>query len=112
MRGAGPDERRHEPPLHVLPPASRAKGWPVVGLDVGNIAKGFGKQAELKFQIAVNAMSEMKYNAVTLGPTDLRLPAAEVMALTMPAGRRTRRCSSAATSACSNSTKHSCRGRN
>ena len=44
------------------------KGWPVVGIDVGNIAKGFGKQAELKFQIAVNAMTEMRYSAVTLGP--------------------------------------------
>ena len=60
-------------------------GWPVVGLDVGNIAKGFGKQAELKFQIAVNAMSEMRYNSVALGLTDLRLPAPEVMALTMSA---------------------------
>ena len=60
-------------------------GWPVVGIDVGNIAKGFGKQAELKFQIAVNAMSEMRYSAATLGPTDLHLPTAEVMALTMPA---------------------------
>jgi hypothetical protein len=61
------------------------KGWPVVGLDVGNIANRFGKQAELKFQIAVNAMSEMQYSAATLGPTDLHLPTAEVMALTMPA---------------------------
>ncbi len=60
-------------------------GWPVVGLDVGGIAKGFGKQAELKFQISVNAMSEMRYSAVTLGLSDLHLPTAEVMALTMPA---------------------------
>jgi hypothetical protein len=60
-------------------------GWPVLGIDVGGTAKGFGKQAELKFQIAVNAMSEMRYSAVTLGLTDLRLPTADVMALTMPA---------------------------
>ena len=63
----------------------REKGWPLVGIDVGGIAKGFGKQAELKFQIAINAMSEMRYNAATLGLTDLHLPTAEVMALTMPA---------------------------
>ena len=63
----------------------KTKGWPVVGIDVGNIAKGFGKQAELKFQIAVNAMSEMHYISATLGLTDLHLPTAEVMALTMPA---------------------------
>ena len=60
-------------------------GWSVVGIDVGNIAKGFGKQAELKFQIAINAMSGMHYNAATLGATDLHLPTDEVMALTMPA---------------------------
>ena len=30
-------------------------------------------------------MSEMRYLAATLGPTDLHLPTAEVMALTMPA---------------------------
>ena len=63
----------------------RDKGWPVVGIDVGGIAKGFGKQAELKFQIAVNAMSGMRYSTATLGLTDLHLPAAEVMANTMPA---------------------------
>ncbi len=64
----------------------RDKGWPVVGVDLGNIAKGFGKQAELKFQISVNAMSEMRYSTATLGLTDLHLPTEEVMALTMPAG--------------------------
>jgi len=62
----------------------RAKGWPVVAFDAGNIAKGFGRQAELKFQIAVNALDLMHYHAVTLGPTDLHLSTAEVMALTMP----------------------------
>ena len=62
----------------------RNKGWPVVGIDVGGIAKGFGKQAELKFQIAVNAMSEMRYSTATLGLSDLHLPTAEVMALTIP----------------------------
>jgi ribosomal protein L40E len=63
----------------------RKQGWPVVGIDVGGIAKGFGKQAELKFQISVNAMSEMRYSIATLGLTDLHLPTPEVMALTMPA---------------------------
>jgi hypothetical protein len=60
--------------------------WPVFGLDVGGLVKdqAFGKQAELKFQIAVNAMNEMHYNSVTLGVSDLHLPTADVMALTMP----------------------------
>ncbi|MGA2258700.1 MAG: multiheme c-type cytochrome, partial [Thermoguttaceae bacterium] len=66
----------------------RTKGWPTIGIDVGGIAKGFGKQAELKFQIAINAMSEMRYNVATLGLSDLHLPTAEVMALTMPANAK------------------------
>ena len=53
----------------------KEKGWPVVGLDVGDIAKGFGPQAELKFQTAVEGMRKMGYDAITLGCTDLRLPA-------------------------------------
>jgi hypothetical protein len=58
----------------------REKGWPVVALDVGNLVKGFGRQAELKFQIAVDAMRQMGYQGITLGPDDLQLPAAELMA--------------------------------
>ena len=47
----------------------------MVGLDVGDIAKGFGPQAELKFQTAVEGMRKMGYDGITLGCTDLRLPA-------------------------------------
>lgn len=62
----------------------RAQGWPVVGLDVGGIAKGFGRQAELKFQITVEGMRKMGYSAITLGTVDLQLPAEEVLAATAP----------------------------
>lgn len=55
-------------------------GWPTVGLDAGGIARGYGKQAELKFHIMVDAMRTMKYDAVTLGVADLRLPTAELVA--------------------------------
>jgi hypothetical protein len=58
----------------------RAQGWPVVGLDVGGIAKGFGRQAELKFQIAVEAMRKTGYDAVGLGTADLQLPTELVLA--------------------------------
>ena len=46
----------------------------MIGLDVGDIAKGFGPQAELKFQTAVEGMRKMGYDGITLGCTDLRLP--------------------------------------
>jgi hypothetical protein len=63
----------------------RDKGWPVVGMDVGGTAKGFGKQAEIKFQIAVNAMNAMRFSSAALGLSDLMLPTEEVLSQTMPA---------------------------
>jgi hypothetical protein len=59
----------------------KKKGWPVVTLDVGGLAKGFGPQTELKFQITVDAMSKMGYDAIGFGPNDLRLPAAELVSV-------------------------------
>ncbi len=66
----------------------RAQGWPVVGLDVGGTAKGYGKQAELKFQIAIEAMRKMRYNSVGLGLPDLKLPPEEVLAMILPSGNQ------------------------
>ncbi len=57
------------------------RGWPTVGLDVGGIARGYGKQAELKFHLMVDAMRTAGYDAVTFGPEDLRLPTAELLAV-------------------------------
>lgn len=57
------------------------RGWPTVGLDAGGIARGYGKQAELKFHIMVDGMRTMGYDAVALGVADLRLPTAELVAV-------------------------------
>ncbi len=57
------------------------RGWPTVGLDVGGIARGYGKQAELKFHIMVDGMRTMGYDAVALGAAELRLPTAELVAV-------------------------------
>ncbi len=51
------------------------RGWPVIGLDVGDLIHGFGPQAEQKFQTLVESKRAMGYNAITFGPDDLRLPA-------------------------------------
>jgi hypothetical protein len=64
----------------------RAKGWPVVAVDVGGIARGFGRQAEMKFEKMVEGMLTMAYDAITFGTTDLRLPAAELLAVVANAG--------------------------
>jgi hypothetical protein len=58
----------------------RAQGWPVIGLDVGGVAKGFGRQAEMKFQFALEAMRKTGYDAIGLGTADLQLPTELVLA--------------------------------
>jgi hypothetical protein len=60
----------------------RESGWPVIGLDVGGLAHGFGRQAEIKFHTLVEGMRAMDYGAITLGETDVKLPAGELVAET------------------------------
>jgi cytochrome c554/c'-like protein len=64
---------------HSLFKELTAKGWPVVAMDCGGLVKGFGRQAELKFHLSVDAMQKMGYDAIALGKTDLRLPAGELL---------------------------------
>jgi hypothetical protein len=49
------------------------RGWPVAAVDVGGLVKGFGPQANLKFQTTVNAMQAMGYHAIAIGKSDLQL---------------------------------------
>ncbi|HYW79283.1 MAG TPA: multiheme c-type cytochrome, partial [Thermoguttaceae bacterium] len=64
---------------HTMFEELRAKGWPVLGIDLGGQAKGYGRQAEMKFHIMVEGMRQMDYAAIGLGETDLRLPAGELL---------------------------------
>ncbi len=73
-------------------------------LDVGGLARGFGLQAELKFQTTMEGKRKMGYDAVAFGTTDLRLPAGLLVSVAgAPA------CSSRPTSGCSASTPGSLR---
>ncbi len=56
------------------------KGWNLLPIDVGGLVHRFGKQAEIKFGISVEALKLMGYQAVGFGPDDLRLSAGEVAA--------------------------------
>jgi hypothetical protein len=56
------------------------RGWPVAAVDVGNLVKRFGRQSEIKFQIALEGLRQMDYRAIGLGPDDLRLSAGELFA--------------------------------
>jgi hypothetical protein len=58
------------------------KGWEVVALDAGGLIKGYGRQAEMKFQTTVEAMRHMGFRAIGLGTSDLRLPATELLSVT------------------------------
>jgi len=58
----------------------RQKSWPVVGIDVGGIARGYGRQAAMKFHTMVDGMRAMNYDAITLGKTDLLLETGELLA--------------------------------
>ncbi len=64
---------------HSLFKTLTADGWPVVGVDCGGLIKGFGRQAELKFHMSVDAMKDMGYSAIGLGKSDLRLPGGELL---------------------------------
>lgn len=59
----------------------RKDGWPLVALDVGGLARGFGREAEMKFRTLVESKDKMGYNAVGFGADDLRLPAAELVSV-------------------------------
>ena len=62
------------------------KGWPVVPIDAGNQVRRFGRQAEIKFQITVEGLRTMGYEAVSFGPDDLQLPAPELVGIVAPQG--------------------------
>jgi hypothetical protein len=59
----------------------RNDGWAVLGLDVGGLVHGFGRQAELKYQTAAEGKRKMGYDAIAFGTDDLRLPAGELVAV-------------------------------
>ncbi len=58
----------------------RNNGWPLLVLDAGGLVRGFGRQAEMKFQTLVEGKRKMGYDAVAFGADDLRLPAGELVA--------------------------------
>ena len=57
----------------------RDRGWDVAPLDVGNQVRRFGRQPEIKFQTTVEGMKTIGYQAIGLGPDDLRLSFNELL---------------------------------
>ncbi|MBP86150.1 MAG: hypothetical protein CMJ64_05460 [Planctomycetaceae bacterium] len=69
---------------HTLIRQLRKRGWPVVALDAGNQVRRFGRQPEAKFQVAVDSLKRIGYQAIAFGDSDLRLSAGVVASATMP----------------------------
>jgi hypothetical protein len=56
----------------------RAQGWPLAAIDLGSLAeppppRGGPAEGKIKFTTALRALSLLKYDALTLGPDDLKL---------------------------------------
>ncbi len=48
-------------------------GWPVRGIDVGTLSRRSARQSQIKFETTLQALRQMNYVAVGMGPEELRL---------------------------------------
>ena len=51
----------------------RSLGWDVRGIDVGSVSRRTGTQAKLKFETTLEALRELRYVGLGLGPEELKL---------------------------------------
>ena len=58
---------------HTLIKELAAQDWPVVAVDLGGQIRRFGKQAQIKFERALQSLMEIGYSAVGFGTQDLRM---------------------------------------
>ncbi len=58
---------------HTLIKVLGEAGWPLGLLDLGGQVRRFGPQAEIKFRMAIGALTDIGYSTVGFGPQDLRL---------------------------------------
>jgi len=67
--------------------ALKAKGWPIVAADVGDLVEykngDIHDQALLKYETAMKALKALDYAAIGLGEFDFRLPLGDGLALTL-----------------------------
>ncbi len=58
----------------------REAGWPIVAVDLGNVVRRFGRQAEIKSNFTLDALKTMGYDAIGFGPNDLAMPLDHILA--------------------------------
>ena len=66
---------------HDLIRQIQTKGWPTTGLDLGGVVNRSRPQSKLKFQTFLAAMKDIGYSVLNLGPEELKLGAADLLAL-------------------------------
>ncbi|MDA7979379.1 MAG: hypothetical protein MPJ50_11505 [Pirellulales bacterium] len=59
----------------------REAGWPILAVDLGNVVRRFGKQAEIKSTITLDALVGMGYDALGFGPNDLAMPLDHILSV-------------------------------
>lgn len=69
---------------HDLIKQIQAKGWPLTCLDLGGTVNRSRPQSKLKFQTFLAAMKDMRYSVLNLGPEELKLGAADLLAYHTP----------------------------
>ena len=52
----------------------REKGWPLVAVDIGEIAQTSGPQSTLKYEYSMKSLNLMHYDVVGLGKTSCNMP--------------------------------------
>lgn len=63
------------------------RGWKLVSLDAGNQVRRIGRQPEIKFHVTIDSLKKvMKYDAIGLGPDDLRISVDELATQTISLG--------------------------
>ena len=65
---------------HDLVKQLQSKGWPLTSLDVGGTVNRSRAQSKFKFQAMLAAMKDMRYSVLNLGPEELKLGAADLLA--------------------------------
>lgn len=69
---------------HDLVKQIQAKNWPLSALDLGGTVNRNRPQTKLKFQTFLAAMKDMRYSVLNLGPEELKLGAADLLAQHTP----------------------------
>ena len=69
---------------HDLIKKIQAKGWPLTSFDLGGTVNRSRPQTKLKFQTFLAAMKDMRYSVLNLGPEELKLGAADLLAYHSP----------------------------